>query len=151
LWGGEEGKRDIKQAIYHFVAGEAPVPINEKICATFRSDTSKREQNLVVALLHFLAMENLRDAHELLTLYKKEQKARNSPCDSPLLIFVTQLLDVCRRDATPLFKMLVNQNLKILNFDENVGLLLEGSIGQKFFNIQPKVNPMMQMMQQLLN
>lgn len=44
LWGPEEGKRDIKQSIYHFVAGEAPVAINEKICATFNSDTVKRDQ-----------------------------------------------------------------------------------------------------------
>lgn len=44
LWGPEEGKRDIKQSIYHFVAGEAPVAINEKICATFNSDTLKRDQ-----------------------------------------------------------------------------------------------------------
>jgi len=132
------------------VAGEAPVPINEKICATFRSDTAKREQNLVIAIMHFLAMENLRDANDLMAQYKKEQKSRNSPCESPLMVFVSQLLEVCRRDATPLFKTLVNKNLKILEFDDTVGTLLSGPIGQKFFGIQPKVNPMMQMMQQLL-
>lgn len=151
LWGGEEGKREIKQAIYHYVAGEAPVPINEKICATFGSNIAKRDQNLVIAVLHFLASENLRDANELLTIFKKEQKTRNAPCDSPLIVFITQLLEVCRRDATPLYKQLVNANLKILDFDERVFELIEGPIGQKFFNIQPKINPMMQMMQQLLN
>lgn len=151
LWGGEDGKRDIKQAIYHFVAGEAPVPINEKICATFGSNAAKRDQNLVIATMHFLAMENLRDANELLAQFKREQKTRAAVySESALVLFLTQLLEVCRRDATPLFKTLVNQNLKILEFDEIVGVLLSGPIGQKFFGIQPKVNPMMQMMQQLL-
>ena len=127
------------------------MPINEKICASFRTDQAKREQNLVIALMHFLAMENLRDANELLAQYKKEQKTRDVSTDSPLLVFVSQLLEVCRRDAQPLFKTLVNKNLSILQFDETVAHLLEGAIGQKFFNIQPKTNPMMQMMAQLLN
>ena len=127
------------------------MPINEKICATFRSDQAKREQNLVIALLHFLAMENLRDANELFLQFKKEQKARNASTDSPLLVFLSQLLEVCRRDAVPLFKTLVNANIKSLEFDEICGQLLSGPIGQKFFNIKPSVNPMMQMMQQLLS
>lgn len=42
-----------------------------------------------------------------------EQKSRNATCDTPLVTFMTQLLECCRRDATPLYKSLVNANLKV--------------------------------------
>jgi hypothetical protein len=38
----------------------------------------------------------------------------------------------------------------VLDFDDTVPSLLMGPIGAKFFGIQPKSNPMMSMLQQML-
>ncbi len=69
---------------------------------------------------------------------------------SELVTFCKYLLLTCRRDAQPLFKTLVNKYSAVLDYDDNVPSLLTGPIGQKFFGIQPKSNPMMSMLQQML-
>jgi hypothetical protein len=141
-----------KSAIYHFVAGEAPESLNQKIVDTLGSEAKQmeRERSLVLGVLHFLALENLRDANELMKFYGKAMKSRGLRVDSELLTFLKQLLQTCRRDAQPLFRTLVNNYHNQLNFDPSVESLLYGPIGQKFFGMQPKANPMMSMLQQML-
>ena len=55
-----------------------------------------------------------------------------------------------RRDAAPLFKQLVNAYASEVEFDESIPALLMGPIASKLFNIKPKVNPMMSMLQSML-
>ena len=148
LWACQE----YKEAIYPFVAGEAPESLCSKI-STFsgkQADGSLRDQCLTAGVCHFLAIENMRDANKLFAEFKKA----NKNTDTKMVRFCDQLLQCCRRDATDLFKDLVNSILKELqgwNDKETVYNLLMGPIGQKYFQIPPKVNPMMQMMQQLLS
>lgn len=141
-----------KSAVYHFAAGEAPEQFSQKLDDMYGSESHQvlRERNLTLGILHFLALENLRDANELLTFYRKAQKSRGQTVESELTTFCKYLLLTCRRDAQPLFKSLVNKYSRTLDFDENVPALLTGPIGQKFFGIQPKANPMMSMLQQML-
>jgi hypothetical protein len=141
-----------KKAIYPFVAGEAPESLCSKISTTFtkQGDTPLRDQYLTTGVCHFLAIENMRDANKLFTEFKKA----NKNTDTKMVRFCDQLLQCCRRDATDLFKDLVNSILKELqgwSDKETVYNLLMGPIGQKYFQIPPRVNPMMQMMQQLLS
>eukprot|EP01039_Chlorochromonas_danica_P007950 gene7950-8770_t len=144
-----------KSAAYHFAAGEAPELLLAKIQATFpggeAAARASREQALTLGLVHFLALENLRDANLLYSQYVKSQKAANSPVNSPLLTFCDYLLQTCRRDAAPLFKSLVNTYASTVDFDEQVPTLLMGPIASKFFGIKPKVNPMMSMLQSMMS
>jgi hypothetical protein len=141
-----------KSAIYNFVAGEAPEALCQKIVDTYGSEAKQmeRERSLCLGVLHFLALENLRDANELMKFYGKAMKSRALRMDSELLTFLKQLLLTCRRDAQPLFRTLVNNYSNQLNFDPSVSSLLMGPIGQKFFGVQPKANPMMSMLQQMM-
>lgn len=141
-----------KSSIYHFAAGEAPEQFSQKMDDTYGSEAQQvpRERALTLGILHFLALENLRDANELMNFYRKAQKSRGQAVDSELTTFCKYLLLTCRRDAQPLFKTLVNKYASTLDYDENVPALLTGPIGQKFFGIQPKANPMMSMLQQML-
>jgi hypothetical protein len=81
-------------SVYHFAAGEAP----EQFCQLLESSYGgyavklnfcwssshirpcseanivKREQIFALCIMHFLALENLRDANELMTVYRRYQK-----------------------------------------------------------------------------
>lgn len=141
-----------KSAVYHFAAGEAPEQFCQRLEDTCGSESAQipRERFLTLCILHFLALENLRDANELMVCYRRAQKGRGLSMESDLISFCKYLLLTCRRDAQPLFKTLVNKYASVLDFDENVPALLTGPIGQKYFGIQPKSNPMMSMLQQML-
>ena len=148
LWLNQE----YKKAVYPFVAGEAPESLSQRIIDTFQkqSDSVERDRILTMGVCHFIAIENMRDANKLFAHFKRSfQNA-----DTKLVRFCDQLLQCCRRDATELFKELVNcvrKDLQGWEDQETAYNLLMGPIGQKYFNIPPKVNPMMQMMQQLLS
>ena len=127
LWTNQE----YTKAIYPFVAGEAPESLCNKISTTFtkQSDMSTRDQCLTTGVCHFLAIENMRDANKLFIEFKKA----NKNTDTKILRFCDQLLQCCRRDATELFKDLVNSILKELQGwkdKETVYNLLMGPIGQ---------------------
>lgn len=141
-----------KSAVYHFVVSEDPEQLAFKIDTSYgnQENIALRDQTITMGILHFVAMENLRDANELFRLVKKSQKLKELPFDSALITFNDYLLQVCRRDATPLFKTLVNAYATHLNFDATAGTLLMGPIAQRLFNIQPKANPMLSMLQNLL-
>lgn len=100
-----------EQAIFHYAAGEAPTPMAQSISVTYGNKDvfAKRDQALVSAIVHFLSLENLRDANECMNQFKKAQKNRGNNADSKLLTFASQLLELCRRDAQPLFKQLYHQ------------------------------------------
>jgi hypothetical protein len=150
---------DDMQATYHYVTGEAPVALAQKIDDSYGSKDMKikRDRALTLGVCHFISHENLRDANELMVLFKKSQKNRGNAVDTKLITFCVQLLECCRRDATPLYKQLVNSVATDLNGwgtgpnADVVPNLLQGPIAVKFFGMQPKVHPMMQMMQQFLN
>lgn len=148
LWQNQE----YKKAVHPFVAGEAPESLGQRIGDTFtkQSDAVERDRVLTMGVCHFIAIENMRDANKLFANFKKS----NPNADTKLVRFCDQLLQCCRRDATELFKELVNcvrKDIQGWEDQETVFNLLMGPIGQKYFNIPPKVNPMMQMMQQLLS
>lgn len=142
-----------KNAIYHFTAGEAPEQLAARLEESYGTPEQQepRDRGLTLGVLHFLALENLRDANDLMNSFRKTQKAKNSDPKSELLTFLDYLLLTCRRDAQPLFKTLVNKYSSILDFDETAPALLMGPIGQKLFGITPRVNPMMSMLQNMLN
>lgn len=142
-----------KNAIYHYAAGEAPEQLAAKLEESYGAPEQKdlRDRALTLGVLHFLALENLRDANDLMASFKKTQTAKNSDSKSELLTFLDYLLQTCRRDAQPLFKTLVNKYSAALDFDETAPALLMGPIGQKLFGITPRVNPMMSMIQNMLN
>lgn len=142
-----------KNAIYHFVLSEEPEQLAQKIDSSYGTAETvvQRDRAVTLAVLHFLALENLRDANELFRAFKKNVKAKELPFESDLVTFCDYLLQVSRRDAVPLFKSIVNTYAPSLNFDETAGSLLMGPISQRLFNIQPKANPMMSMLQNLLS
>ena len=67
-----------KNAIYHFVLSEEPELFAQKIDQSYGNAESldKRDQTIAMAILHFLALENLRDANELFRFFKKSQKSK---------------------------------------------------------------------------
>lgn len=142
-----------KNAIYHFTAGEAPEELATRLEESYGSPEQQepRDRGLTLGVLHFLALENLRDANDLMDSFKRTQKAKGADPKSELLTFLDYLLQTCRRDAQPLFKTLVNKYSAILDFDETAPALLMGPIGQRLFGITPRVNPMMSMLQNMLN
>lgn len=142
-----------KNAIYHYVLSEDPETLAMKIDQRYGTAKTivERDQALTLSVLHFLALENLRDANELFKNFKKSQKSKNLPMDSHLVVFCDYLLQTCRRDAVPLFKTLVNTYAPMLDFDEVAPTLLMGPISQRLFGIQSKVNPVMSVLSTLLN
>ena len=148
LWNNND-----RNAAYHFAAGEAPVAYNNKIQETHAGADQQeaRDRALTVGVVNFLAMENLRDANELFTQFQKSQKAKGFSTSSDLVTFCDYLLQTCRRDATPLFKTLVNTYASQLDFDDAVPTLLMGPVASKLFGIKPKVNPMMSMLQSMMS
>jgi hypothetical protein len=155
LW---DSTSDKKNCYFHFAAGEAPLLLNEKIFSSYGGVEQQdlREKALTIGIVNFLALENLRDANELYykflttTTSKAKNSASTTEKPSDLINFCDFLLQTCKRDAQPLFKQLVNSFASVVDFDENVPKLLMGPIAFKFFNIQPKVNPMMSMLQSML-
>jgi len=149
LWDIED-----KGAMYHFAAGEAPGLLCDAIFTKYpnkdKEMQAKRDRSLTTGIVHFLSLENLRDANELHTLFLKQQKSRKFSANSELLQFCSYLLQTCRRDAAPLFKIIVNKYTEALDYDESVTTLIMGPIAFKFFKIQPKVNPMMSMLQNMI-
>jgi hypothetical protein len=142
-----------KTAAYHFAAGEAPIVLCDKIMTTYpdQNQQDKRDQSLILGVTNFLALENLRDANELWFAFKKACKGKGFPLNSKLIQFCDYLLQTCRRDAAPLFKQLVNAYASDLDFDDTVPTLLMGPIAVRLFNIKPKINPMMSMLQSMIS
>jgi hypothetical protein len=142
-----------KNAVYHFAAGEAPGEFAARLEETYGNAENHlaRDRALTLCVLHFLALENMRDANELLDSFKRTQKSKGQDPKSELVTFLTQLLETCRRDAQPLFKELCSAYSAHLNFEETVPSLLTGPIGARLFGITPRINPMMSMLQNMLN
>lgn len=142
-----------KTAIYHFTAGESPAALHMKIQEKYPTveDTLARDRAITTGIVNFLALENLRDANELMYTYTKTCKEKGFPVDSELLTFCSYILQTARRDAAPLFKQLVNVYASHLDYDDAVPGLLTGPIAIRLFGIKPKVNPMMSMLQTMLS
>jgi hypothetical protein len=142
-----------RNAVFHFAAGEAPLALNKKIFELYDKveQQETRERTLTLGVVNFVALENLRDANELMYNFLKMQKSLSFPTTSPLIKFCEYLLQTCRRDAAPLFKQLVNAYASIVDFDDAVPTLLMGPIALRMFGIQPKVNPLMSMLQSMLS
>ncbi len=145
--------KEDKNACHHFAAGEAPLLLNSKIQEKYPNANQQleRDQAVTLGIVNFLSLENLRDANELMFAFMNDQKAKGFKTNSELLKFDDYVLQTCKRDAAPLFKQLVNAYASILDYDDNIPSLLLGPIALRFFNIKPKVNPMMSMLQSMFN
>jgi hypothetical protein len=142
-----------KTATYHYCVGEAPEQLSAKIFETYGEEKQfqQRERAVTLGICHFLAVENLRDANEFFTSFQKRMKSKSfHERKSNLITFCDYLLQTCKRDATPLFKQLVNTYASDLDFDENVPSLLMGPVGTRMFGITPKPN-MMSMLSHMLS
>ena len=128
-------------SMYHFAAGEVPKDLVQKLCAPIMLANAEieleRDRLLTLATLHFLSLENLRDATELITEYRRALKtAGKKDYESELLTFSDYLVQTSRRDALPLFKKLCNTYAHVLAFDPSIPTLLQGPIGQRIFNLE---------------
>ena len=145
---------DYKNAFSHFAAGEAPEDLVTRLEESYTTpdQMEAKVRGLTLGVLHFLALENLRDANDTMDCFNRRQREKGGkPPKHELLTFLDFLLQTCRRDAQQLFKTLVNKYCTALDFDEAAGSLLMGPIGTRLFGIAPKVNPMMSMLQNMLN
>lgn len=130
--------QNFPKAVFHFVAGEAPDNLWGKIADSFTPASPDRDRYYTLGIVHFIAMENLRDANALRRCYEKEVQSRNVTRESELVTFCAQLLLLCQRDAAPLFKELYVANKPVLaTCDPAVASLLENQIAHIYFNIQP--------------
>jgi len=161
-----------RKSTYHFAVGEEPLALWSKISEDYTplvgqigrpeeevALSREMERLVVIGMLQFLGLENLRDANILHKQYvafvkskkstgKKSKKAAaaDSPTaaadtnesgfvDAELMKFCDMLLQTATRDAGPLFKVLVNAYSSHLNFDPVLPALLMGPIGVKLFNV----------------
>jgi hypothetical protein len=131
LW----ARKEIRKSLHHFAAGEAPGAlwsvVEDNVSAW--SD-NKMEETVALGVLHFLALQNLRDANELWRKYVDSEKGVSSR--TGLKEFIGYLLRTCERDAAPLFKTLCGKYAKDFEFDSAASNLLHGPIATKLFNIQ---------------
>eukprot|EP01036_Dinobryon_divergens_P027735 gene27735-36556_t len=141
-----------KSATSHFAAAENPAALCNKIIQREREQPETATKALTLGIVNFLALENIRDAFELMKLFKKAKLSTSSSKGKvdPLIQFCEYLLKISLRDAAPLFKQLVNAYASEVEFDESIPALLMGPIASRLFNIKPKVNPMMSMLQSML-
>lgn len=150
LW--ESGQQ--KKAILHFVHGEAPEKLWMKLCeksTDLTAPSPERDQLLTLATVHFIANENLRDANALMDRVKAADAIATMEHSSPLLLFCTQLLMVCERDAATLYQKLCNANFSVLQeCDPVVAASLQGPIALKMFGIRPQQPNIMHMLEGLL-
>lgn len=120
-----------KRAIYHFAVAEAPLVLWNLISMRYaaESNSSWVEETATLSILHFLALDNLRDANILFGALKQ------SLPPSRRISFLSKLLRTCERDAAPLFKVLCERYNAETEFDPTCEALLEGPIAKKFFGI----------------
>eukprot|EP01041_Mallomonas_annulata_P006783 gene6783-13738_t len=127
------------KSVLHFVIGESPEKLWMKINETYSTpDTAQdRDRMVTQGVVQYLSFENIRDANILLSCLKKEDCVQQSQ----LITFCTQLLQVCLRDAAPLYKTLCNVNYEaLLTCDPVVQTSLQGPIALKLFDIHPPPN-----------
>ena len=126
------------QATHHFAQGEAPDRLISKLADI--ADEQYRDQLMTMGVLHFLAVENLRDANDLFAHCKKL-----STHTSNLMTFCDFLLQTCRRDAAPLYQKLCMSYSNDLIFDDSIPNLIKGPIAGIYFGLQPQgANPLFQ-------
>lgn len=148
--GSEDGGEYKAAAVLHFAMGEAPEALWQQIIEEPSMDPAvapwtgevKREQVVVLGVLHFLALENLRDAHVLFRLLKKHRKENKIEKESLLFEFTERLLLTSVRDARQLFQQLVKAYQTQLTYHPVLMQLLEGPIAKKLFGIQAPPNIM---------
>lgn len=138
--------------MYHFAAGECPLLLVDKLFVPTYMDSKEgeleRDRLFCLAVLYYLSLENLRDAHELVQLYRKALKGHGrKDYHSELLSFSDYITQTSRRDALPLFKKLCNAYSSVLEFDPVIPSLLTGPIGQRIFGLEPPKANMMDLLQ----
>lgn len=138
--------------MYHFAAGECPGLLIDKLFVPSYMDTKEgeveRDRLLCLAILYYLSLENLRDAHELIQSYRKALKGHGKKdYHSDLVSFSDYITQTARRDALPLFKKLCNTYSSALEFDPVIPSLLTGPVGQRIFGLEPPKANMMDLLQ----
>mmetsp|Transcript_6715 Transcript_6715/g.11020 ORF Transcript_6715/g.11020 Transcript_6715/m.11020 type:complete len:311 (+) Transcript_6715:51-983(+) len=148
--GQDEGDEFRVTAVLHFAMGEAPEALWQQIIEEPSMDPAvapwtgqtRREQVVALGVLHFLALENLRDAHVLFRLLKKHRNEHKIEKESLLFEFTDRLLLTSVRDARQLFQQLVKAYQAQLTYHPAALQLLEGPIAKKLFGIQAPPNIM---------
>lgn len=128
-----ERAQDYESASKHFLHTEKPKEYATML-ETWAKEGYASERDLFIAraVLQLLALENLRDANVVFEQYTKAF----SDLDTPLINFLSFLLQTLERDAVPLFQMLRQKYATSLARDESFGMYM-GMIGQKFYKLQP--------------
>lgn len=145
------GTQQTRLAMYHFAAGECPQLLIDKLFSLYKDtpeDELERDRLLCLAILYFLSLENLRDSHDTIQLYRKALKnLGKKDYQSDLLSFSDYITQTSRRDALPLFKKLCNSYSTVLDYDPVIPSLLTGPIGQRIFGLEPPRANMMDLLQ----
>lgn len=137
-------------AVLHFALGEAPGPLWMQIVedptmdpsvATWTGET-KREQIVLLGVLYFLSLENLRDANDLMRSFRRYRQEKGIEKESRTYEFMDRLLLTSLRDARQLFQQLMKAYEPQLKFHPIVLQLLNGPIAKKIFGIQAPPNVM---------
>lgn len=130
-----------------------PDPTDEETAQNHACPPSSRESLLTRSMLLFLSIENIRDAHKLLTTYldkietrdleelKKSYMSKTDGKATSHPVFLSMLLEICRKNAKtgPLF----NWALKSFNaelskmYKPEVLKMYTNNIGKIYFNIMP--------------
>mmetsp|Transcript_38812 Transcript_38812/g.51146 ORF Transcript_38812/g.51146 Transcript_38812/m.51146 type:complete len:300 (-) Transcript_38812:334-1233(-) len=128
-------KNQVELCTKHFVYAEQPLLIAHLLCNPQINDDS-REVLVCRSMLHFMSLENLRDANRLMMAYLKsiEDGKINPPSPGHLVMFCKYLSKTCERDAAPLFQELVQRYESILGAHPDLNLYV-GHIAERYFGL----------------
>jgi hypothetical protein len=133
---------DYLQAATHFGYAEAPTRIVDLAMAL---PAEERDACILTAGLTMMCMENMRDASKLVITYKIKLGAEE-PCRTAVLM--VWLLEICKKDAAPLYQWLMGAFKNEINSDPVYPGLMT-TIGKKYFDIKPPPN-MLSMLENMM-
>lgn len=142
-------RKDLPSASTNFLHAGQPKEFAEFLyqwsCSGYQSE---REMFLARAVLQLLALENLKDANALYTEFNAILDKNKCPLkQTPLAHFTKYLLKTVERDAFPLFQMLCQKYMQVLQRDQSFILYLD-RIQESFFGVKPQKRGMSAMLEQ---
>ncbi|CAM9449766.1 unnamed protein product [Phaeothamnion confervicola] len=129
-------QKELDLAVKYLVIGERPEEAVDGIWTALPGRgqaRAARERQATRAILHFLMLGNMRDANKTLDRVRQRLGKDSEP---PLIVFCGMLLLTCERSAAPVFPKLLEMFVGNLSTDPRLNTYL-GSIGQRYFDIQP--------------
>ncbi|CAM9122258.1 unnamed protein product [Heterosigma akashiwo] len=133
----------VELATKHFVYGEKPLLVNH-VLADPNVANEAREVLVCRGVLHFLSLENLRDARALLGAYLGlvADKKIEPPSPGHLVMFSKYLCAVCERDAAPLFQDLARRYDSVLGAHPDLHTYV-AHIAERYFGLVRQGTPSM--------